>query len=149
MRMPLVLFVSSFEAFSRAIREVQRTFDQGVGPMLGAPVAPTGASSANPIESSAESASEAPTVPDTNLQLFSQRPSREEMAMPSQWIGNCDASDGNGYDLSGDDLKTVRYRIIFNKADLENNFVEETEVVSYSTNGASFGGLKVAHFILD
>jgi hypothetical protein len=49
-------------------------------------------------------------------------------------------------DLSGDDLKVVRWRIIFTKPDLEASFEERTEIV-YSTNGGSLGGIKVSEFM--
>ncbi len=50
-------------------------------------------------------------------------------------------------DLSGDDLKYVSYAIIFTKRDFETTLEKnEQEVVNYSTNGGSFGGLKIAKF---
>jgi hypothetical protein len=52
-------------------------------------------------------------------------------------------------DLSGDELKVVRYRILFTKPDLEALFREETRLVDYATTGASLGGLKVARFFED
>jgi hypothetical protein len=51
-------------------------------------------------------------------------------------------------DLSGDDLKYVSYSILFTKRDLEATLKEEKQdVVNYSTNGGSYGGLKLAHFM--
>jgi hypothetical protein len=50
-------------------------------------------------------------------------------------------------DLSGDDLKVVRYRILFTKPDLEYTFEEKQELINYSTNGGSLGGLKVGQFV--
>lgn len=51
-----------------------------------------------------------------------------------------------GQDLGGDDLKVVRYRIIFTKRDYEATLYEGEETVSYPTDGGSYGGLKVAQF---
>jgi hypothetical protein len=50
-------------------------------------------------------------------------------------------------DLGGDDLKYVRYAIVFTKRDFEATLEENSqELVNYSTNGGSFGGLKIAKF---
>lgn len=50
-------------------------------------------------------------------------------------------------DLSAEDLKYVSYSILFTKADLEATLeAQEEDLVNYSTNGASYGGLKIAHF---
>jgi hypothetical protein len=50
-------------------------------------------------------------------------------------------------DLSGDELKVVRYRIIFKKRDLEVTLASGEELVNYDTDGASFGALKIAEFV--
>lgn len=51
-------------------------------------------------------------------------------------------------DLSGDDLKFVSYAILFTKRDLEATLEEcREEVINYSTNAGSFGGLKIAKFM--
>jgi len=50
-------------------------------------------------------------------------------------------------DLSGDDLKYVSYAIVFTKRDFEATLEEnKQELVNYSTDGGSFGGLKIAKF---
>jgi hypothetical protein len=51
-------------------------------------------------------------------------------------------------DLSGDDLKYVSYSILFTKRDYETPLErEEQDLVDYPTNGGSYGGLKIAHFL--
>jgi hypothetical protein len=53
-------------------------------------------------------------------------------------------------DLSGDDLKVVRYSIIFTKRDFETTLqAERIEIVAYPTSGASFGGIMIAQFLGD
>lgn len=53
----------------------------------------------------------------------------------------------NDQDLSGDDIKTVVYSIFFTKRDLEASLKGLTEdVVNYSTNAASYGGLMISKF---
>ena len=50
-------------------------------------------------------------------------------------------------DLGGDDLKYVSYAILFTKPDYETTLEKQKEeLVNYSTNGGSFGGLKIAKF---
>jgi beta-mannanase len=50
-------------------------------------------------------------------------------------------------DLSGDDLKLVRYRILFIKREYEAAFPEEDDLVSYSIPGTDWAGIKVAEFM--
>jgi len=51
-------------------------------------------------------------------------------------------------DLSGDDLKYVSYSILFTKRDLEATLEQQQQdLVNYPTNGGSYGGLKIAHFM--
>jgi hypothetical protein len=50
-------------------------------------------------------------------------------------------------DLSADELKVVRYRIIFKKRDLEVTLHTGEDLVNYDTDGASFGALKIAEFL--
>jgi hypothetical protein len=50
-------------------------------------------------------------------------------------------------DLSGDDLKYVSYAILFTKRDLEATLEKTTEeLINYSTDGGSFGALKLEDF---
>ena len=51
-------------------------------------------------------------------------------------------------DLGGDDLKYVSYSILFTKRDVEASLEKEQHaVVNYSTDGGSFGALKIAEFM--
>src|SRR5260370_30719989 len=50
-------------------------------------------------------------------------------------------------ELSADELKVVRYRIVFKKRDLEVTLHANEELVSYDTDGASFGALKIAEYM--
>ena len=49
-------------------------------------------------------------------------------------------------DLSSDDLKVVRYRIIFKKRDYETELETNEALINYSTDGGSYGALKIAEF---
>jgi hypothetical protein len=50
-------------------------------------------------------------------------------------------------DLSGDDLRIVRYYIVFTKRGLECIFPERVEIIDYVTTGESFFALKVTEFL--
>ena len=53
----------------------------------------------------------------------------------------------NHQDLSGNDLKYVSYSILFTKRDYEAVLEQQVDdLVNYSTNGASYGALKVSDF---
>src|SRR6516164_8078729 len=98
-RLPVAIFVASFEVALRVMREFQHGFNQGMEVMAGgaAPMvqetiqtlqAVTGATSSDPGKSE-------PTTDTTE---------KERLDMVDQ-------------DLSGDDLKLVRYRILYIKRD--------------------------------
>ena len=50
-------------------------------------------------------------------------------------------------DLGGDDLKLVRYKVLFVRRDYEYAFQEQEELVYDNTDGAAFTAWKVAEFI--
>ena len=51
--------------------------------------------------------------------------------------------------LSGDDLKLVRYSVVFVKPEHEVLLKQAEEVVNYSTDGATFGSIKIGEVISD
>ncbi len=58
------------------------------------------------------------------------------------WFG------GDEHDLSGDDLKYVVWSIVFTKPDHECVLEpQREEIVNYSTDGTSFGAMKIAKFL--
>jgi hypothetical protein len=136
MKLPVAAFASGMEMLARAMREIQKSFDQSVDAMSDG-LAETLGGAANDGGGDVDAA-----PADTSGNAFKdgagvtlQTMSEEESGMGDQ-------------DLSGDDLKIVRYRIIFTKRDYEATLEKsEEEVVDYPTNGASFGGLKVAEFL--
>jgi hypothetical protein len=69
-----------------------------------------------------------------SLEVTHQATYKEEFNMPDQ-------------DLGGNDLKYVRYSIVFTKRDYEATLQREREeIIDYPTNGGSYGGLKIAEF---
>jgi hypothetical protein len=120
MRLPFTALIYSFEILLRTVRGMQRMTDQGFETLAGAN---TQNLYAQQTASNAE---------------CDQRTTHEEE-------GNVMSDD---QDLSGDALKYVSYSILFTKRDLEATLEEETQdLVNYSTNGGSYGGLKIAKFM--
>ncbi|HXD33084.1 MAG TPA: hypothetical protein VN643_18325 [Pyrinomonadaceae bacterium] len=127
MRLPVMALVYSFEIFIRTMKEMQRVADQSFDAVAG----DLFQKGNDPPVLSSESA-----TGETGTDLNNQSTREEESVM---W---------DDQDLSGDDLKYVSYSILFTKRDLEATLEEEKQdLVSYSTNGGSYGGLKIAHFM--
>ena len=121
LKLPVAAFVASLELITRAMRDLQRTFEESV-------------------EVLASGATEALTPQATAAEVRPQgekNSNSEDVHMPDQ-------------DLSGDDLKYVAYSIVFTKRDFEATLRrQENELVNYPTDGGSFGGLKISHFMRD
>jgi len=119
MRLPFTALIYSVEILVRTLRGMQSMADQGLGTLAGD----------NTQSSNAQQrASDADRKQQTTHE-------EEEIVM---W---------DDQDLSGDDLKYVSYSILFTKRDLEATLEEQKQdLVSYSTNGGSYGGLKTAKF---
>lgn len=129
MQMPVAGFYYSVELFVTMLQGMQRASEQGVGRFSNGVIKPTG----NNISGVAEQS----TFKDEKSPHPQSRTKKEEEK--KMW---------DDQDLSGDDLKYVTYSIIFTKPDLETSLTEEKQtVINYSTNGGSFGGLKIAKFM--
>jgi len=129
LRLPLTVFVYSMEAFVNAIRDIERNTDRTINAMVG------GVTQAPGNQSGKESNTEAPRVGGCGGISANQTTLKEDRKMPNQ-------------DLSGDDLKDVRYSILFTKRDLETPLKGETlDVVNYSTTGGSYGAIKIGDFL--
>jgi hypothetical protein len=70
------------------------------------------------------------------------------MAHPRAYAPPAAARGSQDDDLSGDDLKRVRYRIDFTKPGYETLLAgDQCALVTYSTDRANFGALKIAEFM--
>jgi hypothetical protein len=127
MRLPFTALVYSFEIFVRTLQGMQRMTDQGFETLAG------------DIAQSSKgrhSCDNKSIITGNGADLNQQTTHEEENVM---W---------DDQDLSGNDLKYVSYSILFTKRDLEATLDEETQdLVSYATNGGSYGGLKIAKFM--
>jgi hypothetical protein len=131
MKLPMAAFVSGMDILARTMREFQKSFETNVD-AVSAEVAQTlgGESDGN-----SDAHSRSGGISEVDADITQQTSDKEEKHMGDQ-------------DLGGDDLKIVRYRIIFTKRDFEAVLDEaEEEIVDYTTDGGSFGGLKVARFM--
>jgi hypothetical protein len=119
-KLPMSAFVRTMEVFVKALKDFQSISDQSIDAIVGLAVA-------DRWNAGALSTGAATFTSSTNPQ--------EVRRMVDQ-------------DLSGDDLKYVSYTILFTKRDLEATFEEEQQdIVSYSTDGGSYGALKIAKFM--
>lgn len=118
LKFPVAAFATGVEVIARAMRDFQKAFEHTVETVT----CGAGDTIHDPRPAEAEA-----VVPDsTNM---------EGVRMPDQ-------------DLSGDDLKYVSYSIVFTKPDYEATLESQRhQVVNYATNGGSYGGIKIAHFM--
>jgi hypothetical protein len=118
-KLPMSAFVRTMEMFVRVLKDLQSIGDQGVDAVVAMAVADGGAMEGPPPTSTFNNG--------TNQQ--------EARRMTDQ-------------DLGGDDLKYVSYTILFTKRDLEATLEKERQdVVSYATDGGSYGALKIAELM--
>jgi hypothetical protein len=130
LKLPLAIALHSMEIVVDAVREFQKTTDLTITSLIGGATRLLVNAPLRENDSLASNMNEAETA-NSNLQIVR----KEDRNMSDQ-------------DLSGDDLKYVSYSILFTKRDLEATFETEMhDVVNYSTNGGSYGGLKIAHFM--
>jgi hypothetical protein len=121
MKLPVAAFVATMEVVTKAMRGFQETFEQTVE-----------AISSGAAEALSQSTPVAPAELNTGVE---KRSNLEDVPM-------------SDLDLSGDDLKYVSYSIVFTKRDYEATLESQKhQVINYSTDGGSYGGIKIAHFM--
>jgi hypothetical protein len=129
--LPVATLFYSLEMFAKTVQGIQEMVNHSMNAMA--------EEITQLFDNASSGKSDVPgTVPsDTHggsAQTTSQTVQQEERHMPDQ-------------DLGGDDIKYVRYSILFTKHDFEATLQpERQELVDYATDGASYGGLKLAEF---
>jgi hypothetical protein len=141
LKFPVAAVAAGFEIMARVMRDMQQTFDRNVDV-----VAEGMAQSLR--EQTAETGTQVQDPEGTSKVVTGNRIDESDSTTQKAG-GNMGDWDGQDQDLSGEDLKVVQYRIIFTKRDYEATLSEHEETVNYPTNGASYGGLKVAQFMGD
>ncbi len=135
MKLPIAALVSSIEMLAKTMREIQKSLESnidvvsdGLAQTLNDMSDGTGVARAASMDRSGRISGDGADTTQQNID-------KEEKDMGDQ-------------DLGGDDLKVVRYRIIFTKRDYEAVLYKaDEEIVDYPTDGGSFGGLRVADFM--
>ncbi len=127
MTLPFTALFYSFEIFVRTLQGMQRMTGQGFNTLAGDMAANSkdrpGAGNESQTTGSGADRNQQTAQEEDNFMLDDQ-------------------------DLSGDDLKYVSYSILFTKRDFEATLEEQKQdLVNYPTNGGSYGGLKIAHFM--
>jgi hypothetical protein len=156
-RLPLLLMVSGTDAFATMLRQVQVSVDRGIESISpthrGGREIPDGAR--RPMGESQPR--ERCSVADPITPFFAVIPAKFGTADPG--VGASQESDSTppqcerpmrDTDLSGkDELKLVRYKVLFIKRDLEYAFPEKEELVHDDLDGQAFTSWKIAEFIQD
>jgi hypothetical protein len=130
MALPLAAMAGGLDGWLRGLRDLQqrtawvpeRARRNGVAPAPGPAIGPDAAAWAGPVPPPMTE------VPDTNPYPQESRPMTDQ-------------------DLSGDDIKVVRYRIMFTKRDLEHVFDSGEDIVTHDLSAGDFIGQKLGDFL--
>jgi hypothetical protein len=134
LKLPISAFVIGIEMIARVMREFQKTFDQSIDAVASGGAETLGKMSDGGSRSNdkeAVSACKVALAKDVNASACTNM---EDDKMPD-------------VDLSGDDLKLVRYKIVYTLRDKEAVLKIGDELVNYSTTAADFGGRKVTQYV--
>jgi hypothetical protein len=135
MKLPIAALVSSMEMLTKTMREIQKSLESNIDVVSNGLAQTLNEISDGTGVARAASTDRSGGICGDDADTTQQNIDKEEKDMGDQ-------------DLGGDDLKVVRYRIIFTKRDYEAVLDEaDEEIVDYPTDGGSFGGLKVADFM--
>jgi hypothetical protein len=149
--MPFTVFVYSMELLMRTMRGVQQTVDQGMEVLVGESVAPDLSASESRHDETAIS-EDAPTPGVAGSEWSDLKSETESTAVGGAIEGATDPIHKEIHkmrdkDLSDDQLKLVRYKILFVKRDYEVAFQEREELVHDNITGEAFTAWKIAEFI--
>ncbi|MBC8029069.1 MAG: hypothetical protein H7Z16_03075 [Pyrinomonadaceae bacterium] len=142
MMLPFTVFAYGIELFAEMILRLQRTADQGIDLMVGEAAQP-----AAPVETGESQSSN--TAVSTRWSALNDQ--------ATTLTNDVNVGDANEVidketqmsdkDLSDDQLKLVRYKILFVKRDYETAFPEREELVSDNMTGEAYTAWKIAEFI--
>jgi len=128
--LPFTVFVFGIELFARTIRELQKTTDRGMDLLVGetAPLSEDLSTSEGP--NSALSAAPSPSMTGGWGDLKSQTTTSTDDGVGDDAEVTDKETTMRDKDLSDDQLKLVRYKILFVKRDYETAFPEQEELVA-------------------
>jgi hypothetical protein len=141
MMLPFTVFAYGMELFAEMIRGMQRTADQGINLMAG---------EAAPPATRVEAGESRPT--NTAVRSGWSDLKDQTTSTNDETVGDANEvtdkeTKMSDKDLSDDQLKLVRYKILFVKRDYETAFREREELVSDNMTGEAFTAWKIAEFI--
>ncbi|HVS82126.1 MAG TPA: hypothetical protein VHE60_10370 [Pyrinomonadaceae bacterium] len=136
MRLPGAVLVYSVEMFAKTMQGLQRITDQGIDAIVG------NEAQAGRLTGGDQARSPPPTT------IFNESATTGR-AENSNTVTPKEESKMSDVDLRGDDSKLVAYFITFTKRDLGAYLGGDSEVISYSTTEADYGGAKKAEYLAD
>jgi hypothetical protein len=141
MMLPFTVFAYGIELFAEMIRGMQRTADQGIDLMAGEADPP-----ATPVEAGeSQCTNTAVSSGWSDLKDQATTPANDVNVGDNEVIDK--ETKMSDKDLSDDQLKLVRYKILFVKRDYETAFSEREELVSDNMTAEAFTAWKIAEFI--
>jgi len=149
---PFTVFVFSIELFARTIRELQRNADEGMNLLAGDAGPPFDGVSGVEGQFTDSVVSGAPAVDVGAKGNWGELRSQTIAVTGDDTVRDvAKVTDKETVmrdkDLSDDQLKLVRYKILFVKRDYETAFPEKEELVADNITGEGFAAWKVAEFI--
>ena len=137
LKLPVEVFIYGMEMLVKTMQGMQKLADQGVDTMLGHDAPSQGG---EPYIQHDRIGGAVIVLNDGAIQhgaeIINHTVHKEESNM-------------SDVDLRGDDLKLVRYAVVFTRYDLEVSFDEKTELLTYATSLDEYKGAKKSDFLLD
>jgi hypothetical protein len=154
MLLPFTVFVYGMDLFVRTIQGMQRAADQGMDVMAGGAAPSPVSTSAGDGQSTTQTAggSAAPTPAHapggwSDLKVQTSTSSDAGPVGDAAEVTHKETGKMSDKDLNDDQLKLVRYKILFVKRDYEVAFPEREELVHDNIRGEDFTAWKIAEFI--
>jgi len=142
MKLPIAAFVYDMEVLVKAMRDFQRTADHSLDTMVSAIAQVPAEGQPGPDDQAMDANAGA------GARAYEQTARSGERAAEARTALEEDGHMGDSkHDLNDDDLKLIRYKILFVKRDYEVAFPEVEELVSDNLSSSAFTGWKIAEFI--
>jgi hypothetical protein len=153
--LPFTVFVYGMEMFARTVKGIQRVADQGMDVIAGGSAQPRPddpADERRPTEQTIPSGGAPPLGAQQQggwgeLKVQSTTSTGDGTAGDAAEATHKEAGKMADRNLNDDQLKLVRYKILFVKRDYEHAFQEKEELVWENMSGDAFAAWKVAEFI--
>jgi hypothetical protein len=151
--LPFTVFVYGMELLMRTVRGMQQTVDQGMEVLVGESVPTANLPSSERSSGNQTAVSEGTPAPVLAKGGWSDLKSETKTSAGGGTTGEAaepihkEIQKMRDKDLSDDQLKLVRYKILFVKRDYEVAFKEREELVHDNMTGEAFTAWKIAEFI--